>query len=161
MENKLKIAWFTFSCCGDSLIVFLELLNDHYMSWKRQIEFKAFKALQKKKDLNDIDVVFIEGAITSKTQEDELIEIRKKAKKLVAVGACAVSGMPSSQRNTFDQKTKDEINPILLRFQYSKMVKKVEEVVSVDEKVPGCPMDESTFLRVLDNYLKEFKITNQ
>ena len=158
MNKRLKVGWFTFSCCEDSTIIFTEILNDHYKEWKNLIEFRACLPLQKREEISDIDVAFVEGAIASKDQEEKLKKIRANAIKLIAVGACAVVGLPSGQRNNFDPKTREEINPILLRFNYGEKVKKLSEVVTVDDVVPGCPMDENTFLNIINKYLKEFKI---
>lgn len=158
MTKKLRIGWFSFSCCEDSTIIFTELLNDHYREWKNKVEFCSATILKKKSRVKNLDVAFVEGAITSKKQEEELLEIRKESKKLVAIGACACIGMPSSQRNLFDKKTNDEIKNLLIRFQYAEKVKKLEDVVQVDAKVHGCPMNETIFLQTITNYLKEFGI---
>lgn len=158
MEKRLKVGWFSFSCCEDSTIIFTELLNDHYNEWKKMIDFKSILVMQKKENTDDLDVAFVEGAITSKKQEEKLKEIRTKAKKLVAIGACACVGMPSSQRNLFDEKTKAEIAPILMRFQYADKVQKLSDLVLVDDLVQGCPMNEQVFLEILNKYLKEFGI---
>ncbi len=157
--GKLKIGWFSFSCCEDSTIVFTEILNDYYMEWKDKVEICSATVLQKKSKIKNLDVAFVEGAITSRKQEEKLQEIRRESKKLVAIGACACVGMPSSQRNLFDEKTKEEIKNILIRFQYADKVKKLSEVVTVDDQVPGCPMDENIFLQIINKYLKEFGIT--
>lgn len=158
MPKKLRVGWFSFSCCGDSTIIFTELWNDYYKEWAKSIEFKAFLPFQKKEEISDLDVSFVEGAIASKEQEDKLIKIRSVSQKLVAIGACAIVGLPAGQRNSFDAKTIEEISPILMRFNYNKKVKKISEVVAVDEVVPGCPMDENIFLRLINKYLKEFGI---
>lgn len=158
MPKKLRVGWFSFSCCEDSTIVFTELLNDYYREWKSKIEFVSASILQKRSRIKDLDIAFVEGAITSKKQEEKLLEIRRESKKLVAVGACACVGMPSGQRNLFDDKRKEEIKNILIRFQYADKVKKLLEIVKVDDQVPGCPMDEGIFLQVLNKYLKEFSI---
>jgi sulfhydrogenase subunit delta len=134
------------------------MLNEHYQEWKKKIEFVSASILQKKEEIKDIDVAFIEGAVTSNKQEEKVKKIRKESKKVVAIGSCACVGMPSSQRNLFDEKTKKEINKILIRFQYAEKVKKLSDVITVDEMVPGCPMDENNFLRILNKYLKEFGI---
>lgn len=156
MKRKLRVGWFSFSCCEDSTIIFTELLNEYYKEWLDKIEFSSALVMQKKSEIKDLDVAFVEGAITSEKQEEKLLEIRKNSKKLVAVGACACVGMPSAQRNLFDEKTNNEIRNILLRFQYADKVKKISEVVPVDNQVPGCPMDETIFLQVINKYLKEF-----
>lgn len=158
MVSKLRIGWFSFSCSEDSTIIFTEILNDHYREWKKKIEFVCASILQKKGDIKNIDVSFIEGAVTSGKQEEKVKKIRLESRKVVAIGSCACIGMPSSQRNHFDEKTKDEINKILIRFRYSDKVKKLSDVITVDEMIPGCPMDESKFLTILNKYLKEFGI---
>jgi sulfhydrogenase subunit delta len=158
MGKKLKIGWFSFSCCEDSTIVFTELLNDHYREWMKLLEFKSALVLKKKEDLTDIDVAFVEGAITAPDQEEKLKKIRSVSRKLVAIGACACVGMPSAQRNVFDEKTTAEIQAIMARFKYAKTVKKVSDIVTVDDQVPGCPMNETMFLSVVTKYLKEFHI---
>lgn len=158
MPKKLRIGWFSFSCCEDSTIIFTELLNDHYQEWKEKIEFCSVLVLRKKSVIKDLDVAFVEGAITSEKQEEKLRQIRRESKKLVAIGACACIGMPSAQRNLFDEKKNTEIQNILIRFNYAKSVRKLSEVVPVDDLVHGCPMDEKIFLAIVDKYLKEFNI---
>lgn len=158
MSKKLRIGWFSFSCCEDSTIIFTEILNDHYIEWRDKVEICSATVLQKRSEIKNIDVSFVEGAITSQKQEEKLLEIRLESKKLVAIGACACVGMPSSQRNLFDDATKEEIRNITIRFQYADIVKKLSEIVKVDDQVPGCPMDENIFLQVVNKYLKEFGI---
>ncbi len=158
LMKKLRVGWFTFTCCEDSTIIFTELLNIHYKEWRDKIEFVHAKVLQSKNRWEEMDVAFVEGAINSIQQETKLKKIRNLSKKLVAIGACACIGMPSSQRNSFDMPTKEEINMLLLRFKQSDRVKKVSEVVTVDDLVQGCPMNETKFLEVVNKYLREFQI---
>lgn len=158
MKKKLRVGWFSFSCCEDSTIIFTELLNDHYREWMEKIEFVSALVIKKKSEIKDLDVAFVEGAINTASQEEQLKLIRKESKKLVAIGACACVGMPSSHRNAFDEKTKEEIKNILIRFQYADRVKKLSDVVAVDAQVPGCPMDENVFLKIVNDALTEFGI---
>ncbi len=155
MSSKLRIGWFSFSCCEDSTILFTEILNDHYLTWKKVIDFRSILVLQKREDLSELDVAFVEGAITGEDQEEKLKTIRSVSKKLVAVGSCAVAGNPSNWRNTFDEKTKQEIEAITTRFAYCDRVKRLEEIVAVDDKLPGCPMREVAFLNLLQKYLQD------
>ena len=160
MKKKLRVGWFSFSCCEDSTIIFTELLNDHYKEWLDKIDFCSALVLKKKNEIKNLDVAFVEGAITSEKQEEKLKEIRKESKKLIAVGACACVGMPSSQRNLFDEKTNEEIKNLLIRFQYADKVRKLSEVVQIDDQVPGCPMSEDIFLQIIKKYLKAFGISS-
>lgn len=144
--EKLKCAWFSFSCCEDNTIIMTELLNDHWLEWSKILEFKHFRQLKTKNSMEPFDIAFIEGAVASQKQIDKLKEIRGLSKKLVAVGACAVTGMPSGQRNIFTPERKAAIQPLVDKFSALPKVLKISEVVAVDAEVPGCPMDPTDFL---------------
>lgn len=159
-NKKLKIGWFSFTCCEDSTILFTELMNDHWQEWVKVLDVRHAKVLQSDNVLDELDVAFVEGAISAPDQEKKLKEIRQKSKKLIAIGACAVTGMPSAQRNEFPEEIREEINFLIERFHYGDKVKRLDEVVKVDDKVPGCPMNEKKFLEVLEQALKEFGIVN-
>ena len=159
-KKKLKIGWFSFSCCEDSTMVWIELMNDNFFKWKDLIEIKHARVLKDKNNMKGMDVAFVEGAITNERDAKELAEIRKNCKRLVAIGSCAINAMPAGQRNNFDPKLKKEIQFLIERFKQAEMVRKVGEVVKVDDNVFGCPMEEGPFLAVLDKYLKEFGVVN-
>jgi len=156
--KKLRIGWFSFTCSEDSTIMLTELLNEHFFGWRNLVDIRQAKIFRKTGPLEELDVAFVEGAVTSQTQAEKLRRIRSLSKKLVAIGSCAVSGFPSAQRNLFDEKTKQEIQPILDRFQYLPKVLRVNEVVSVDAAVSGCPMNTDQFLALMDKLFEEFGV---
>lgn len=156
--DKLRIGWFTFTCCEDNSIMFLELMNSNYFRWKKLLDFRHCKFLKSKNVLDSLDVAFVEGAISNDKEKERLLEVRSKSKYLVAVGACACTGYPSAQRNDFPEHIKVKIEPFLAKWNLYRKVLRVDEVVKVDDKVDGCPMVEPVFLRVLDKYLHEFRI---
>src|SRR3990172_5810077 len=99
--KKLVVGWFSFTCCEDSTILFTELLNDHLDEWKKLVEFRYVRQLKTKNSMEGLDVAFIEGAISSDRQAEEVKKIRENAKYVVAIGACACTGLPSASRNDF------------------------------------------------------------
>lgn len=156
---KLVIGWFSFTCCEDSTILLTELLNTHFDEWKKVVEFRHFKALKTKNSPEGLDVAFIEGASSSEKQTTEIKKIRERSKFVVAVGACACTGMPSASRNDLaGPEINEKIAWYFSHFDYSQKVKRLEEIVAVDDKVDGCPMDVTTFLGILNKYLKIFNI---
>jgi coenzyme F420-reducing hydrogenase gamma subunit len=158
-KKKLVVGWFSFTCCEDSTILFTELLNYHLDDWKKLVEFRHVKALKTKNSLKDLDVAFIEGAISSKKQEDEVKEIRANSKYVVAIGACACTGLPSGSRNEFtDDKLTEKIQWYMNNFDYSKKVLKLSDVIKVDDSVEGCPMNPNVFLETLYKYLQVLKV---
>lgn len=160
-QKKLKIGWFSFTCCEDSTIMFVEMLNDNFFKFKKYFEFRHANVLQSKNELSDIDVAFVEGAIASEKDKEKLLKIRENSKFIVAIGSCAVTGLPSAHRNSFDEKLKKEISPYLLQFDQSEKVYALHELIKVDDKVPGCPMIEAQFFAAVDKYLKHFGIIDE
>lgn len=138
-------------------MVFVELMNERYSRWKDLVDFRYFRTLKSNNDMTDMDIAFVEGAISNTHEEDMVKEIRKNCKKLVAIGSCACSGSPANQRNYFDKSVKEEIQFILDRFGHRDMVSPLSKVIKVDDIVNGCPMDENVFLDKFERYLQEFE----
>lgn len=158
-NKKLIVGWFSFTCSEDSTILLTELLNEHFDEWNKRIEFRHFKTLKTKNLLSDLDLAFIEGAISSENQAQQVREIRSQAKFVTAVGSCACTGMPSASRNAFTNKEIDEkVAWYLSHFDYSRKVKKLSDVIQVDDSVEGCPMSVERFLEVLGKYRKFFQV---
>jgi sulfhydrogenase subunit delta len=155
--EKLKIGWFSFSCCEDNTIVMTEVMNDHWQEWKKKFDFRHARVLQSKNVMDEFDIAFIEGAIASPEQEAKAKDIRKRSKKVVAIGACAVTGLPSGQRNSFTDAQKEAIEYLVARFGAMPKVLKLSDVVSVDAEVPGCPMDPGNFLKVVNELVTELE----
>jgi sulfhydrogenase subunit delta len=161
LHKRLVVGWFSFTCCEDSTILFTELLNDHLDEWKKLIEFRHIKALKTNNSLTGLDVAFIEGAISSESQAKEARQIRENAAYVVAIGACACTGQPSTSRNQFaSEQINERIRWYLSHFDYGKEVKRLNEVIQVNDMVRGCPMKVPSFLQTLNKYLELFDIVD-
>jgi len=156
-EEKIKIGWFSFSCCEDNTIVMTEIMNDHWQEWKKIFDFRHFRVLKSKNTFDELDIAFIEGAVASLEQENKIKEIRNISKKVVVVGACAITGLPATQRNTFTPEQKESIDFLIKRFNALPEVKKVSDVVKVDVEIPGCPMTPEVFLEKVNNLVAELR----
>lgn len=154
----LKVGIFSFAGDEGCVIEFVELLNDHYEEWKGKVEFKYARILKKEKDMKDLDVAFVEGAIASEGDVQKIKEIRENCKKLVCIGSCAILAQPAGQRNMFDEKTRQEVQFLVERFHQLPKVLKVSEVVKTDYDVPGCPMMKGKFVETMNTLLKEFEV---
>ena len=158
--NKIKIGWFSFSCCEDNTIVMTEVMNDHWQEWKKIFDFRHVRVLKSKNIYDEFDIAFIEGAIASDEQETQLKDIRSRSKKLVAVGACAVVGLPAGQRNSFTEEQNASIQFLVDRFKALPKVLRVKDVVEVDAEIPGCPRDPNTFLNTVNTLVSKLQTTN-
>ena len=159
-SRKLKIGWFSFSCCEDSTMVWIELMNENFFKWRDLLDIRHARVLKDDNRLDGIDVAFVEGAITNEADARKLRSIRKNSKKLVADGLMRDKRMPAGQRNAFDENTKKEIQFLLDRFKQADKVRKLSEIVQVDERYPDARWMRSQFLSALDKYLKEFGVSD-
>ena len=158
-KRKMVVGWFSFTCCEDSTILLTELLNDHFDEWTKAVEFRHLRVLKANNSMDNLDVAFIEGAISSDSQAEEVRQIRDNARYVVAIGACACTGKPSTSRNQFgDQQINERIEWYLSHFDYGPEVKRLDEVIEVDDMVRGCPMKVPNFMRTLGKYLEIFEV---
>ena len=155
IKEKIKIGWFSFSCCEDNTIVMTEVMNEHWEEWKKIFDLRHVRVLKSKNIFDEFDIAFIEGAVASPEQETRVKEIRDISKTVVAIGSCACSGLPAGQRNTFTEKQKKGIDFLLTRFGALAQVKKLADVIKVDVEISGCPMDPKMFLEKVNNLVKE------
>ena len=111
-----------------------------------------------------VDVVLIEGAISSQEDLEKVRLIRQRSKLVIALGDCAVTGNVSAMRNQLvPRKLLERIYiegvqenpgiptegvPALLRHAIP-----VHEVVKVDLHVPGCPPPAAAIAFVLGELL--------
>jgi len=156
---KMVIGWFSFTGCEGCTIHLSELLNKNFDAWIKLVEIRYCKTLKTKNSMEGLDIAFIEGALSSQEHFDKMQKIRDNSKYVIAVGSCAVSGRPSSSRNDFGpDKIDDRIKSYFERFDYAPKVKKIDEVVKVDDYIQGCPMLADQFINALTKYLKIFKL---
>jgi len=156
MARKIRMGWFSFSCCEDNTVLFAEILNDHFFMVQEKFDIIHAKVLQNVNKWEEMDVAFVEGAIADKEQEETLNKIRKLSKTVVAIGSCACTGMPSASRNNFDENTIHEIRFMKEKFNMLDKVHPLKDLVKVDMEVTGCPMDEGKFLEALTAIIKMY-----
>lgn len=121
------------------------------------------------KEFPEVDIALVEGAVTSDEHLHEILNIRKKSKALVALGDCAVMTNVTGMRNYFqldevfntayvdaisnDKEGTVPDHPALLRL-HNKVVP-LQEVVTVDFVIPGCPPSADVIFYVLNEFLND------
>jgi coenzyme F420-reducing hydrogenase gamma subunit len=105
---------------------------------------------------DEYDVAVIEGAATTQEHLELLKEVRDKAAVIIAVGACALTGGIPALANVGDYDSRygqvypdggvkvarDAVPP-----------RPITDVIEVDYRVPGCPIDQGEYLTVLSRAL--------
>jgi len=101
---------------------------------------------------DEYDIAIVEGSITRPDDEARLREIRGHAHILVALGACATTGGVNKLKNRFDM---DDVKLYVyggaadMPHLDTAPTKALDEVVKVDYKVHGCPINNKEFAYIL------------
>ena len=99
---------------------------------------------------DEFDVAVIEGAATTQEARDLLVEIRKRAKAVIGIGACALTGgIPGMACNKVDAHAHDVYGDVLPEA-CGQVVSpaSIKRTIDVDFEVPCCPVD---FYRFVDD----------
>ncbi len=152
-KKKPCIGFFSFTCCQGCQ--FTILFINKVLDLLKKLDIAYFHLLKEKNRTKDgFDIAFVEGAITSKREIKKLKKIRKKAKFVVALGACAVNGGVPSMRNYVKNKElqKYVYNQKMLKDSID--VEPIDTFIKVDYYMRGCPVIKKEFVNFVTNYMK-------
>lgn len=148
MKTTVSTEWLSgCSGCHVAMVDFHEKL----LSLMDSIEFVRIPVLMDEKGYPPADVGIVEGAIRSEHDREAVINLRKSVKTLIAFGTCSVYGGPSGigwlhepesiLKRVYTQgptnKSAEYPDDTVPRLEQS--VVPIDEVVSVDMYLPGCP----------------------
>lgn len=141
-------------CAGDQLAV----LNceDELLALVARVDLRDFLTASSENDtVCDLDVALVEGAVLSRRDEAALRRIRERSGILVALGTCAVWGGVAAMDRFADRG-------VLLREVYGEAgagydslpARALHEVVPVDLRLPGCPVERHELLGAVASLLR-------
>lgn len=152
--NKPTVAIFDFACCEGCQLQIVNLEEDllELLSLVTPVEWR--EAMSESSE--SYDIAIIEGSITRPEDAERLKVIRARAKTLIALGACATIGGVNRLKNHFPAGKAaayvygDASNQPHLK---SEKTQAVHEIVNVDFKIHGCPIDNKDFGAILRSLL--------
>ena len=152
MEKKLKVAILAITDCEGCLVQIFNL-GERFLNLLLKIELADFKLFEDLPEPPEYDIAIVEGCPITKKDLERLKETRKKSKILIALGACACLGGIAKIKNYKDKNT-------VVNYVYQKPqdidnpdIKPLKEYVKVDLEIPGCPMNNEEFLRIIEDFI--------
>ncbi len=147
---KPRVAIFDFACCEGCQLQIVNLEEEilNLLDIIQPVEWREAMSEQS----TEYDIAIIEGSITRAEDEERLKKIRERAKILIALGACATIGGVNKLKNLFPLQDVREIvyaKHADMPHLNTMATKAVDEVVKVDYKVHGCPIDKREFTYIL------------
>jgi len=153
MPDKKRIGVFSLTCDEGCSIYLTEIFNHKLIEWLEKIELVYFLSVKDKTEIANLDIALVEGVVTSERDKKEIEKIRANTKILIAMGSCAITALPSGQRNTFSEEQKEQIQEHLATYDFLPKALALKEVVPVEDEIPGCPISEEIFIKTFEKYL--------
>lgn len=143
---KPRVAIFDFACCEGCQLQIVNMEEEilDLISLVEPVEWR--EAMSDHSD--EYDIAIVEGSITRPQDEERLRQIRDRAAVLIALGACAATGGVNKLKNNLNLDEAKRIvygDAAAMPHLDTAMTKAVDEVVKVDYKVHGCPINDKEF----------------
>lgn len=148
VKPKLATAWL--GGCSGCHMSFLDL--DERLIQLAGLADLCYSPIMDVKEFPEVDLALVEGAVANVDHLHEIRKIRRRSKILVAFGDCAVTGNVTALRNLFSvedvlQRAYHENSTVVSAVplgneivpQLLPRVLRVQDVVTVDHYLPGCP----------------------
>jgi sulfhydrogenase subunit delta len=139
-------------CAGDQLV----LLNceDELLDLVAALDLRDFLMASSERDSAcELDLAFVDGAVMSRSDEERLREIRRRSRLLVALGTCAVWGGVAAIGGDRWGELLEEVYGEIGRRYDSLPARPLHEVVPVDVRITGCPIEKRQLLDAVAHLL--------
>jgi sulfhydrogenase subunit delta len=148
--DKPRVAIFDLACCEGCQLQIVNLEEEliDLLSLVQPVEWREAISDQSEQ----YDIAIIEGSITRPEDEERVKKIRAQARILIALGACATIGGVNKLKNNFGM---DEVRQCVyggdgaMPHLNTIPAKALDEVVKVDYKVHGCPINNKEFAYIV------------
>lgn len=157
--KKLRLATVWLDGCSGCHMSFLDM-DERLIELAGLVDLVHTPLVDTKEFPENVDVVLVEGAVSTEEDLERIRKVRKRSKILVSLGDCAVTANVPSMRNRFPVAAVEHrayIENAQLNRQIPREVipgllpksRPVHEFVTVDVFVPGCPPSADTIYFVL------------
>jgi coenzyme F420-reducing hydrogenase gamma subunit len=144
--RKPRIAIFSLTGCEGCSLAILEL-EDDLLALLGEIEIVNFREAMSESDW-DIDIGFVDGAVSTPHDESAVKTFREACKTLVAAGACAcLGGINTLKHHQPQDSYREVVYGSSAKFFPTTDARPIRAVVTVEYELPGCPMVKEEFLR--------------
>ena len=152
--RKPTVAFFDFASCEGCQIEFTNYGDEAILELLNHVDIVEFREAMTETTSGRIDIAFVEGSFTREEDRARLEEIRRRARTVVAYGACACTGGINALKNHQDDFAEyvygDDARMPHLR---SGTARPISAAIKVDHEVMGCPINKDELLNVISNLL--------
>ena len=160
ISSKPRVAIISLTSCEGCQFALLDL-GERFLQFAQAVELVDFRLIEDEEDAGEkLDLVLVEGNPVTKENEKTLLDARKRAKLLVALGNCAaMGGVPEIKNYQAGTNTIKHIYRYLQGINNPK-IREIDNFVKVDFVFPGCPINGEEFLRYIPDLLAASQAKN-
>jgi NAD-reducing hydrogenase small subunit len=166
--NKAKVATVWLDGCSGCHMSLLDM-DAAIISLARKIGLVYGPLVDAHEFPEGVDVVLVEGAVSSQEDLNKLQKIRQRSHVLIALGDCAVTGNVPAMRNSvpvnkllqriyIDGAQEGKVVPIDRVPALLKNARPLREFVKVDFYLPGCPPPSRAIASLITDLLEGKKV---
>jgi coenzyme F420-reducing hydrogenase gamma subunit len=147
--HRPRVGVVKFASCDGCQLTILDL-EDELLAITESFDIVEFAEATSSRSQGPFDVLLVEGSISTPEQAREIVQLRREATTLVAIGACATSGGIQALRNLADHDAfRDAVYPQPQFFSSLATSTPVSAHVAVDAELVGCPIGGAQLLELL------------
>ncbi|MGB8952190.1 MAG: hypothetical protein WCC06_05950 [Candidatus Aminicenantales bacterium] len=154
-KDKAKIGIYELTgCAGDALLI-VDCEED-LINIFRAANIESFLMAKSDNIEGELDVAFVEGSVTTEKDKKTLLDVRQRAKVVVAIGICACYGGMQAKflsENDWQENLKKVYGDMEMIHTQPLQSKPIDAFVKVDYYLPGCPIGKEQFLSTLTRML--------
>ncbi|MFZ5854528.1 MAG: oxidoreductase [Chloroflexota bacterium] len=129
-----------FASCDGCQLTLLDL-EDELLEIAGRFDIVEFPEASSSRSEGPYDVLFVEGSVSTPEQAEQIVELRRQAKLLVTIGACATAGGIQALRNWADHDAfRAAVYPHPEYVASLARATPVADHVPVDAALRGCPI---------------------
>jgi sulfhydrogenase subunit delta len=149
VTDRPRVAVFKLSSCDGCQLQLLDA-EEALLELVEAVDIVHFREASDRSEPGPYDVALVEGSVSTPAQIEEVKEIRRMARFLVTIGACATSGGIQALRNWMaDGEAARAVYPSPELVSSLATSTPVSDHVRVDLELPGCPIDRGQLLGTL------------
>jgi coenzyme F420-reducing hydrogenase gamma subunit len=152
-RRKPRLAVWKFASCDDCQLTLLDC-EDELLALAQALDIAYFPEAARAPIRGDYDLSLVEGSITTPHDAERILDVRRRSRTLVVIGACATSGGIQALRNFAD--VREYASVVYARPDHIETLATSTPIsahVKVDFELRGCPIDKGQLLETITAFL--------
>jgi coenzyme F420-reducing hydrogenase gamma subunit len=151
--KKPRLGVWKFSSCDGCQLSLLDC-EDELLEVAGALDIAYFPEATRSSVSGEYDLSLVEGSITTPADAERILEVRRRSRALVTIGACATAGGIQALRNFAN--VREYMSVVYAHPEFIETLATstpIADHVHVDFELRGCPISKQQLVEVISSYL--------